>query len=65
MDLSPWVGQTIRVKFLVHQDDFGDLTSMFVDDVAVLVPGPCAPTVTPTPRATATPRSRPTPKPRP
>jgi len=65
IDLSPWVGQTIRVKFLVHQDGFGDLTSMFVDDVFVVVPGPCAPTATPTPRATATPRSRPTPQPRP
>ena len=50
VDLSPWVGQTIRVKFLVHQDGFGDLTSMSVDDVAVIVPGPCASTPTPTPR---------------
>ena len=65
VDLSPWVGQTIRVKFLVHQDGFGDLTGMFVDDVAVVVPGPCAPTPTPMPRATATPRPRPTPHPRP
>ena len=52
VDLSPWVGQTIRVKFLVHQDGFGDLTGMFVDDVQVTLPGPCAPTPTPTPRAT-------------
>jgi hypothetical protein len=65
MDLAPYVGQTIRVKFLAHQDGFGDLTSMFVDDVAVVVPGPCASTPTPAPRATATPRSRPTPPPRP
>jgi hypothetical protein len=65
VDLAPYVGQTIRVKFLAHQDGFGDLTSMFVDDVAVVVPGPCASTPTPTPRATATPRSRPTPPPRP
>jgi hypothetical protein len=65
VDLTPWVGQTIRVKFLVHQDDFGDLTSMFVDDVAVVVPGLCAPTVTPTPRATPGPRGRPSPPPRP
>jgi hypothetical protein len=63
VDLSPWVGQTIGVKFLVHEDGFGDLTSMFVDDVGVFVPGPCA-TATP-PRATATPRPRPTPPPRP
>jgi hypothetical protein len=65
VDLSPWVDQTIRVKFLVHQDGFGDLTSMFVDEVQVTLPGPCAPTPTPTPRATPVPRSRPTPPPRP
>ena len=65
VDLSPWVGQTIRIQFLVNQDSAFDLTSMAVDDVKVLVPGPCVPTPTPTPRATATPRSRPTPPPRP
>jgi hypothetical protein len=65
VDLSPWVGQTIGVKFLVHQDGFGELTSMFVDEVQVTLPGPCTSTPTPTPRATATPRSRPTPRPRP
>src|SRR5882724_6036235 len=64
VDLSPWVGQTIRVKFLVHQDGFGDFTSMFVDDVQVTLPGPCVATPTPTPRATPTPRGRPTPPPR-
>jgi len=64
VDLSPWVGQTIGVKFLVHQDGFGDLTSMFVDDVQVTLPGPCAPTPTPVPRATPVPRGRPTPAPR-
>src|SRR4051812_11327848 len=35
VSLDPWVGQTIRIKFLVHQDGFGDDTSMNVDDVAV------------------------------
>jgi Galactose oxidase, central domain/Kelch motif len=65
VDLSPWVGQTIGVKFLVHQDGFGDLTVMFVDDVGVFLTGPCAPTATPTPRATPRPRSSPTPPPRP
>ena len=64
VDLSPWVGQTIGVKFLVHQDGAGDLTVMFVDDVGVFLPGPCLPTPTPTPRATPTPRGRPTPPPR-
>ncbi len=62
VDLSPWVGQTIGVKFLVHQDGFGDLTSMFVDEVQVTVPGPCA---SPTPRPTPSPRQRPSPHPRP
>ncbi len=59
VDLSPWVGTTIGVKFLVHQDGFGDITSMVVDDVQVTVPGPCA---SPTPRPTPTPRGRPTPR---
>jgi len=66
VDLTPYVGQTIRVKFLVHQDGAGDLTSMFVDDVQLTVL--CAlvtPTPTPTPRATPEPRPRPTPRPRP
>jgi hypothetical protein len=48
----------------VHQDGFGDLTSMAVDDVHVLVPGPCVATPTPTPRPTPAPRKRPTPPPR-
>jgi hypothetical protein len=62
VDLSPWVGQTIRVKFLVHQDGFGNLIGMYVDDVGVFVSGPCA---SPTPRPTPTPRPRSTPHPRP
>ena len=62
--LGAYAGQTIRVKFLVHQDAFGDDTGMFVDDVQVTVP--CGtPTPTPRPRATPTPRPRPTPHPRP
>ena len=64
VDLSPWVGTNIRIQFLVHQDQAGDLTSMAVDDVHVLVPGPCVSTPTPTPRATPAPRKRPTPPPR-
>jgi len=66
VDLTPYAGQTIRVKFLVHQDGAGDLTVMFVDDVQLTLP--CAqitPTPTPTPRTTPTPRPRPTPPPRP
>ena len=62
VDLTPWVGQTIGVKFLVHQDGFGDITSMLVDEVQVTLPGPCA---SPTPRPTPTPRPQPTRHPRP
>lgn len=40
VDLGPYAGQTIRIKFLVHQDGFGDDTSMWVDDV---IAGPCNP----------------------
>src|SRR5262249_4769716 len=32
VDLLPYAGQTIRIAFLVHQDGFGDDTSMNVDD---------------------------------
>ena len=50
-DLMPFAGQTVRVKFLVHQDGFGDDTGMYVDDVQLL--GPCG-SPSPTPTATAT-----------
>jgi bacillopeptidase F (M6 metalloprotease family) len=33
VDMTPYAGQTVRLKFLVHQDGFGDLTGMYVDDV--------------------------------
>jgi hypothetical protein len=46
VSLAPYEGQTIRVKFLVHEDAFGDLTGMFVDDAEVTVPCP-SPTPTP------------------
>jgi hypothetical protein len=36
-DLTPYKGQTIRVYFNTHQDGYGDLTYMFLDDVAVNV----------------------------
>jgi N-acetylneuraminic acid mutarotase len=62
VDMTPYAGQTVRIKFLVHQDGFGDDTGMYVDDVALLVP--CAtPTPTPTPTPTATPTPTPTPTP--
>ena len=34
-DLTPYRGQTIQLWFDVHEDGFGDLTEMFLDDVAV------------------------------
>jgi hypothetical protein len=36
-DLTPYKGQTIRVYFNDHGDGFGDLTYMYLDDVAVNV----------------------------
>jgi hypothetical protein len=53
VDTTPYAGQTVRIKFLVHQDGFnppGDVTGMYVDDVQVTVP--CG---SPTPTPTATP----------
>ena len=64
VDLTAYVGQSIRVKFLVHEDGFGALTGMFVDDVQLALPcGSITPT--PGPRATPVPRPRATPRPRP
>ena len=58
VDMTPYAGQTVRIKFLVHQDGFGDLTGMYVDDVVLYQP--CA-TPTPSPTATATHTPSPTP----
>jgi hypothetical protein len=65
VDMSPYAGQTVRVKFVVHQNGAGgNLTGMYVDDVVLATP--CGtPPPTPTPRVTPTPRARPTPHPRP
>jgi hypothetical protein len=72
VDMTPYVGQTVRIKFLVHEHGDGNLTGMYVDDVVLYQP--CAtpsptPTATPTPTSTSrpsrTPRARPTPGPRP
>jgi hypothetical protein len=66
VDMSPYAGETVRVKFLVHQNGAGDGTGMYVDDVVLATPcGAPSPTPTPTPRVTPTPRPRPTPHPRP
>src|SRR5207247_2433490 len=53
VDMSPYAGQTVRIKFLVHQDGFnppGDTTGMWVDDVVLYQP--CG---TPSPTPTCTP----------
>src|SRR5438067_2348572 len=56
VDMTQYAGQTVRIKFLVHQDGFnlpGDTTGQWVDDVALNVP--CGtPSPTPTASATAT-----------
>jgi hypothetical protein len=58
VDLASYVGQRILVNFLVHQDEFGALTGMFVDDVQLTLPcGSISPTPTPTPAPRATPRA--------
>jgi hypothetical protein len=67
VDMSSYAGQTVRIKFVVHQNGTGgNLTGMYVDDVVLATQ--CAapsPTPTPTPRVIPTPRPRPTPPPRP
>jgi hypothetical protein len=35
-DLTPYKGQTIRIYFNDHQDGYGDLTYMYLDDVSVI-----------------------------
>jgi len=45
VDMTPYAGQTVRIKFLTHQDGFGDLTAQYIDDVALFTP--CG-TLTPT-----------------
>jgi hypothetical protein len=32
-NMTPFAGQTVRIKFLVHQNGAGDDTSLYVDDV--------------------------------
>ena len=61
VDMTPYAGQTVRIKFLVHQDGFGDDTAMYVDDVSL--PGGCggaSPTPTATAIASGTPSATPT-----
>jgi hypothetical protein len=51
-DLAAFAGQTVRVKFLVHQDGAGDDTGMYVDDVGVVSPAQATVTVSPQPAPT-------------
>ena len=58
-DLSRFTGKTVQLWFNVHQDGYGDLTAMYLDDVVLMVN---APTPTPTvPGPTATPTLPPAP----
>ena len=65
VDMGPYAGQRVRIKFLVHQDGRNppsDITGMFVDDVQLSAP--CGtPSPAPTATATATPILTPTPTP--
>ena len=68
VNMSSYAGQTVRLKFLVHQDGSNSyLTGMYVDDVTLYVlcgtPSP-GPTVTPTSTSTPTITPRPSPRPR-
>lgn len=57
VNMSPYAGQTVRLKFLVHQDGSNSyLTGMYVDDVTLTIS--CG---TPSPTPTMTPSSTPTP----
>ena len=51
-DMSAFAGQTVQIEFLVHQDGFGDVTNMYVDDVSL--PSTSCGSVTPSPVPTNT-----------
>jgi hypothetical protein len=53
-DLSRFTGRTVQLWFNVHQDGYGDLTAMYLDDVAVTVNGPTPTPTVPGPTATPT-----------
>lgn len=60
VDMTSYAGMPVGIRFLVHQDSLGNLTGMYVDDVALYVP--CAtPTASPTPTATPTATATPMP----
>src|SRR4029450_10230048 len=37
-NMTPYAGQTVRIKFLVHQNGAGDNTWMYVDDISLISP---------------------------
>jgi bacillopeptidase F (M6 metalloprotease family) len=37
VDVTAYRGQTVKLWFNVHQDGYGDLTSMYLDDVSLAV----------------------------
>jgi hypothetical protein len=37
-NMTPYAGQTVRIKFLVHQNHAGDDTWMYVDDIKLIWP---------------------------
>ena len=38
-DLTPYKGQTIQIYFNAHEDGYGDLTYMYLDDVSLTIGG--------------------------
>ncbi len=65
-DLKAYAGKSIRIKFLVHQDGYGDITGMYLDDVRMYESKNCVDiTPTPTPVDTPTPTPTDTPEPSP
>ena len=47
-DMTPFAGQTVRIEFLVHGDNAGDWTNMYVDDVSLGGGSSVLPVPTPT-----------------
>src|SRR5262249_42646184 len=47
VNMAPYAGQTVRLKFLVHQNGSGNLSGMYIDDVELYAPCP-----SPTPSCT-------------
>src|SRR4029453_12221126 len=37
-NMTPYAGQTVRIKFLVHQNGAGDNTWMYADDISLISP---------------------------